>query len=458
MNIPRQKLRTMRRSIRRLNYLAMFMLMALGANAQNGISLQDAINYALANNEEIKNAKVAIEDADAQVFETRADGLPQVNANFGYQNNTQIPVNLVPANVFDPTAPADEIAAVRFGIQHQSNFNITASQMIWDGSFFIGLKAAKVLREKVLIDEMKTELDVIEQVTKAYYLVLVNEVRTGLIDANISTVESTLTDTRELYENGFVEKIDVTRLQVQLNNLKTERQGVEQVIASSKNLLKLTMGMSVANTVNLTGSLTGFDFEYSNEDVNSFNVQERIEARQLDFLKDLAELDIKNVYSQYVPKVEFNAGWGRNSGNDTFGNLWNDNRQWFTNSNIGLRVSIPVFDGLRKKYTVARKKYQLETLDNQYSLLANSLKQQLLNAQEALDVNLQRLEVQEENMALAKEVGDITREKYTEGIGSNLELINSEKDYKEAEINYLNALYQAIIAKVDLDRALGQLN
>jgi len=458
MNIPRQKPKTMIRSIRRLNYLAVFMLMALGANAQNGVSLQEAISYALANNEEIKNAKVATRDADAQVFETRADGLPQIDANFGYANNTSIPVNLVPANVFDPTAPADQIAAVRFGVQHQSNFNVTASQILWDGSFFIGLQAAKMLREKVLVDERKTELDVIEQVTKAYYLVLVNQVRTGLIDANISTIESTLRDTRALYENGFAEKIDVARLQVQLNNLNTERQGVDQVIEASKNLLKFTMGMAVTNLIDLSDDLSTFDFDYSMADVEAFNVQERIEARQLDFLKGLAELDIKNVYSQYVPKVTFNAGWGRNTGNDSFGNLWNGNRQWFTNSSVGINVSIPVFDGLRKKYTVARKKYQLETLDNQYSLLTNNLKQQLLNAQEALDVNLQRLEVQKENMALAKEVSDITREKYTEGVGSNLELINSEKDYKEAEINYLNALYEAINAKVDLDRALGQLN
>ena len=315
-----------------------------------------------------------------------------------------------------------------------------------------------MLREKVLVDERKTELDVIEQVTKAYYLVLVNQVRTGLIDTNISTIESTLRDTRALYENGFAEKIDVARLQVQLNNLNTERQGVDQVIEASKNLLKFTMGMAVTNLIDLSDDLSTFDFDYSMADVEAFNVQERIEARQLDFLKGLAELDIKNVYSQYVPKVTFNAGWGRNTGNDSFGNLWNGNRQWFTNSSVGINVSIPVFDGLRKKYTVARKKYQLETLDNQYSLLTNNLKQQLLNAQEALDVNLQRLEVQKENMALAKEVSDITREKYTEGVGSNLELINSEKDYKEAEINYLNALYEAINAKVDLDRALGQLN
>lgn len=448
----------MKRSIRRVNYLWLLMLVALGANAQNTLSLQEAIDYALAHNENIKNAVVATKDARAQVLEYQADGLPQVNANFGYNNNTQIPVNLVPANVFDPTAGPDEIAAVRFGVQHQSNFGITASQMIWDGSFFIGLKAARKLREKVLIDEAKAEIDVKEQVIKAYYLVLVNEIRTELIDTNINTLENTLTETRNLYQNGFAEKIDVTRLQVQLNNLKTERQSVVQVIGSSKNILKLSMGMPVTESISLTASLKNFDFSYSNAEIQAYNVGERIEAQQMNYLKDLAMLDIKNIRADYIPKVSLNAGWGRNTGNDSFSNLWNNNRRWFTNSSIGINVSIPVFDGLRKKYTVERKKYQLETLNNQYDLLNNSLKQQLLDAKEALDVNVQRLEVQEDNMALAKEVTDITREKYSEGIGSNLELINAEDDYKEAEVNYLSALYQAILAKIDLDKSLGKLN
>ncbi len=448
----------MNQLIRRLNYLAVFMLVAFATKAQNTFSLQEAINYALAHNESLKNAIVATKDADAQVYETRADGLPQINANFGYTNNTKLQQSIVRADIFDPTAGPDDITTVAFGVQHQSNFNITATQMIWDGSFFIGLKAAKMLREKVIVDEEKAKVDVVEQVTKAYYLVLVNQIRTELIDTNISTLESTLKDTRELYENGFAEKIDVTRLQVQLNNLKTERQGVDQVITSSKNLLKLSMGMLVTESLELTDELKGFDFDYSLSEIDAFNIQERVEVRQLDYLKNLAELDIKNVYSQYIPKVSLSAGWGRNTGNDSFGNLWNSNRRWFTSSSIGINVSIPVFDGLRKKYSVARKKYQLETLNNQYSLLTNDLRQQLLNAKDALDINLQKLKVQEENMDLAREVTDITREKYKEGVGANLEVINAEKDYKAAEINYLSALYEAIIAKIDLDKALGKLN
>ena len=162
------------------------------------------------------------------------------------------------------------------------------------------------------------------------------------------------------------------------------------------------------------------------------------------------------MYSQYIPKVEFNAGWGRNTGSNDFSDVWQGD-QWFSSANIGFNISIPIFDGLRKKYTVQRKRVQLYTLDNQYKLLTNNLNQELLNARQSLDVNLERLEVQEANLELAKEVSDITQEKYREGVGSNLEVLNADEDYKEAETNYLNALYQAIIAKVDLDKALGKL-
>lgn len=448
----------MKRSVKRVSALLLMLLTVVSVKAQESFSLEEAIKYALENNENVKIARVNTSDANSQVGETRADGLPQINANFGYTNNTQIPVNIVPANTFDPTAPDGATTAIRFGVQHQSSLGVSASQMLWDGSFFIGLKAARMLREKVLVDEQKAEQDVREQVMKAYYMVLVNQVRTGLIDINMATLDSTLRDTRAMYENGFAEKIDVSRLQVQLNNLKAEMSSVEQAILASKNMLKLTMGMPVDSEVELTDDLESFDFNYSSAEIDAFSISERVEVQQIEFLKRLAELDIKNTYSQYIPKVSLNAAWGRNSGTDIFGNLWNDQKQWFTSSNVGLSVSIPVFDGLRKKYTVERKRYQLETLNYQSSQLSNSLKQELVNAQKALDVNLEMLEVQEANLELAQEVADVTRAKYTEGVGSNLELIDADQAYKVAEINYLTALYDAIVAKIDLDKALGKLN
>ncbi|MCE7996667.1 MAG: TolC family protein [Roseivirga sp.] len=434
----------------------MLLLISFSVKAQTEYSLQQSIEYALLNNENILNAELTMRDADAQVFETRADGLPQITGNFNYNNSLVIPRSPIPT-AFITGNPADEgVVQVAFGAQHSGNFGINATQMIWDGSFFIGLQAAKMLREKVVVDKVKAEVDVIEQVTKAYYLVLVNETRVGLIDANIANLDSTLRETRVLYENGFAEKIDVSRLQVQMNNLSAERKGVEQGVNVSLNLLKLSMGMPISEEITLTDPLEGIDFEYNLNDINSFSLQERVEVQQINYLRKLAELDIKNTYSQYIPKVEFSAGWGRNTGTNDFSDVWKGDR-WFSNSAIGINVSIPIFDGLRKKYTVQRKKIQLQTLDNQYKQLTNSLSQDLVNAREALDVSLERLAVQQANLDLAREVSDITREKYREGVGSNLEVLNAEEDYKESETNYLSALYDAIIAKVDLNKALGKL-
>lgn len=436
----------------------LLLITSVAVRAQSSFSLEQAIQYALLNNENLKNAKVNINDAEAQVYETRADGLPQIDAAFGYTNNIDIPVSIIPANSFDPTAPEDEITAVRFGVQHQSQFGITASQMIWDGSFFIGLKAAKKLREKVIVDEAKAIEDVKEQVMKAYYLVLVNQVRTELVESNIATLDSTLTDTKALFENGFAESIDVSRLQVQMNNLLAERSAVRQAITQAKNLLKLSMGYDVEVPIELTDNLRSVDFTYDPVEIENFNVVERSEYQQLDYLKQLAELDVKNVKSRYIPKVSLLAGWGRNTGRDSFNQLWNDERIWFTNSNVGLSVNIPIFDGLRKQYSIQRKQFQLETLENQSSLLQNDLKQRLVNAKVALDVSLERLEVQKTSVDLAQEVLNTTTEKYREGIGSNLELVVADQDYKQAEVNFLISLYDAIVAKIDLDKALGKLN
>lgn len=432
------------------------LLVVFSAKAQTEYSLKQAIEYALLNNENVLIAELNRQDADAQVFETRADGLPQVNANFNYNNSLVIPRSPIP-RAFITGNPDDEgVVQVAFGAQHTGSLGINATQMIWDGSFFIGLQAAKMLREKVEVDKAKAEIDVIEQVTKAYYLVLVNDTRIGLLTANISNLRSTLEETRTLYENGFAEKIDVSRLQVQLNNLNAEKKGVEQSVSASKHLLQMAMGMPVSEDIVLSDELSSINFDYSMNEVNNFSFQERVEVQQINYLRELAKLDIKNVYSQYIPKVEFSAGWGRNTGSNDFSDVWQGD-QWFSNASIGVNISIPIFDGLRKKYTVQRKRVQLYTLDNQYKLLTNNLNQELLDARQALDVNLERLEVQEANLELAKEVNEITQEKYREGVGSNLEVLNADEDYKEAETNYLNALYQAIIAKVDLDKALGKL-
>lgn len=438
-------------------FLAMlFLLSTYTVKGQQTFSIKQAIEYALLNNEGVLNSELAIEDSEAQVWETKSGGLPKVDGAIGYGNNIDIPVSIIPANTFDPTAPEGDVVAVRFGVQHSANFGIRASQMIWDGSFFIGLQAAKTLRELSKTNKLKTETDVVGLVTKAYYLVVINEARIGLIDANYTSLEGTMKETQALYEDGFAEKIDVSRLQVQLNNLITEKQGVENAVVSAKNLLKTAMGMPVSLPIDLTDDLNGIDFEYDINEINEFQLQSRVEVQQINYNRELATLDYKNAKAAYIPTVDMTAAWGRNNGSDVFGTLWSN--EWFTSSMIGLNVNIPIFEGFKKRYTVQRKRIQMETLNNNYKQLSNNIASELADAKNGLDVNKERLEVQQSNMELAAEVRDMVTEKYREGVGSNLEVINAEQDYKEAETNFLEALYNSILSKINLDIALGKIH
>ena len=446
----------MERKIRGALFLMLFLLFSYTAKGQQTLSLKEAIEYALLNNESVLNSELAIEDSEAQVWETKSGGLPKIDGTISYGNNVQIPVSIMPANIFDPTAPEGETVAVKFGVQHTANYGISASQMIWDGSFFIGLKAARTLRQLSETNKFKTETDVVGLVTKAYYLVVINEARIGLIDANYISLEGTMNETQALYEDGFAEKIDVSRLRVQLNNLTTEKQGVENAVVSAKNLLKTAMGMPVNLSIELTDDLNGIDLEYDLNEVNNFQLQNRVEVQQMNYNRQLAMLDFKNAKAAYIPTVGLTAAWGRNNADDIFGSLWS--KQWFSSSMVGLNVNIPIFEGFKKRYAVQRKRIQMETLNNNYNQLSNNIQSELADAKNGLDVNRGRLEVQESNMELAAEVRDMATEKYREGVGSNLEVINAEQDYKEAETNFLEALYNSILSKINLEIALGKIH
>ena len=271
----------MKSRINKYTLMLALLLPAIAVKAQTEYSLNKALEYALINNENVKNAQLSTLDAEAQVFETRADGLPQITAGFNYTNNMFIAKSPIPTSFITGDPNAEGVTLVGFGAQHVGNLNFGLEQMLWDGSFFIGLQAAKVLREKVIVDKAKAEVDVIEQVTKSYYLVLVNQTRVDLINANLLTLNTTLDETRILYENGFAERIDVSRLQVQTNNLLAERSGVEQAVKASKDLLKLSMGMPVTEEVALTGELEALDFKYDLSELEGFTLNNRLEIQAL---------------------------------------------------------------------------------------------------------------------------------------------------------------------------------
>jgi outer membrane protein TolC len=262
-----------------------------------------------------------------------------------------------------------------------------------------------------------------------------------------------------MYDNGFVEKIDVDRLEVQFNNLKFEQDRVNRLQELGINLLKFQMGVPLTQNITLTDSLYFEGIEnFAVEPVSNFDYNQRIEYSLLQTQKELAALDIRNNRAQYLPQLAAFGTFGYNPAASKFSNLFDFKERWYDYSLVGLQLNVPIFDGLSKHFKTQQARLAYEKTDQNMNLLQNSIDLEMRQASINLTNSLDALKSQKRNLELASEVLRVSRIKYQQGVGSNIEVNNAITSYKEAETNFYSALYDALIAKVDMDKATGKLS
>ncbi|MDA0313993.1 MAG: TolC family protein [Bacteroidetes bacterium] len=421
------------------------------------LRLSEALTYALENNASAKNARLELLISKATIRETTSQGLPQINGSYNLDYNPKIPVVFLPNKppFGNPSIPGDVIPA-RFGVSYSSGLGVSISQMIFDGSFFVGLRAAQTLFDLTNKNLKKTENDVVENVKKAYFGVLVNQQRIRLAEANLSRIDTLLKETTALYESGFVEKVDVSRVQVQRNNTYTQVQRSFTAMDISTQILKLQMGMPMEYEIVLAESLQGLSMKEEMLELLGEEGTDRVELEQVSTQLALTGLDLKNNQYQYMPKINF-IGNARRSGAGNELNTVFSNENWFGSSLLGLSMSVPIFDGFSKTARIQKNRVQINQLENQRSFLKESFQNELYSAKANLRNDLSILDVQQSNLLLATEVYQIARIKYKEGVGSNLEVVEADAALIQAEINYLGAIYDGLISKINLEKALGLL-
>ena len=294
---------------------------------------------------------------------------------------------------------------------------------------------------------------------KAYYGVLVNEQQIKLLDLNIARVDTLFRNTQALNKQGFAEKIDVSRLEVQVNNLKAERQNVKNLVDLSYYLLKFQMGLGINDDITLTEQIQDIDLdavERANMQATSeFDYSQRIEFATLQSQIQLADLDVQSIAKQYYPRVSAFANYGYNTGRNKFKDVFTS--PWFNSSVIGLNVSVPIFDGFQKKYQSQQKRFTLQKAQNNSQLLKNSIDLQIKQTNITLGNSVQTLRTQKRNVELAQEVARVTKIKYQSGVGSNIEVLDAENSFRQAQTNYFTSLYNFLQTKVDADKANGKL-
>jgi outer membrane protein len=422
-------------------------------------TLKEAIRYALEHNVEVANAQIDTKIADNRVGEIRAVGLPQLNANVAIRGYPIVPRAFLPAELAG--GEPGTFVPVVFQPRYVGEAGLQLNQLIFDGSYFVGLRAASTYKQLAQRENTRTRLQVVEAVTKAYYAVLVNEERLNLLDANLARLDSLYRETMAMYQSGFAEKIDADRIEVSLNNLRSDKQRAGRGVELTRAMLKFQMGMPVEQPVTLTDRLVNVEpsLQATMQGMPAVDFNQRIEYSILQTQRELASLDIRNYRMGYYPRLMFGGGFGFNSGSNTFNfyRIAGPNSVWFENANLGVTLSIPVFDGLQKYYQIQQAKLTLQKIDQSFKQVENSINLQVQQARINLANGLESMQVQRRNLQLAEEVVRVSRIKFQEGVGSNLEVTNAESDLRAAQTNYYNALYDAIIAQVDLQLATGQL-
>lgn len=436
-------------------YVGLFLITSLVANAQT-YSLKQAVDYAIAHQVQVKNSQIDLQNASAKINEIKAMGLPQVNGSLALTNNLILQRVFIPAKIFNPAAAEGELIAAKFGVDNSGFANVGLSQLVFDGTYLLGLKASSVYKDLAVKSVTQSKQQVAENVTKAYYGILVNEKRQGLLALNVARLDTLLKETRELNKQGFVEKIDVQRLDVQANNLRTELENIERLQALSYSLLKFQMGYPMEEPIRLSESLEKVELATFNTNAaGDFNYANRIEYSILQTQENLAELDLKSIKAGYLPRLVLNANYGYNAGANAFSDLVS--KQWFDNAAITVALQIPIFDGFSKKYKAVQSANNLQKVRQSYSLLKSSIDLQRSQASITMKNALESMKEQKANLDLANEISRVTRVKYQQGVGSNLEVLNAESSIKESQANYFTALYNALVAKVELEKANGTL-
>jgi outer membrane protein TolC len=436
-------------------YVGLFLLTSWAVQAQS-YSLKQAVDYAITHQVQVKNSQIDLQNAGAKINEIKAMGLPQVNGSLALTNNIVLQRALIPAKIFNPAAADGELIAAKFGVDNSGFASVGLSQLVFDGSYLLGLKASSVYKDLAVKSVTQSKQQVAENVTKAYYGILVNEKRQGLLALNVARLDTLLKETRELNKQGFVEKIDVQRLDVQANNLRTELENVNRLQELSYALLKFQMGFPMEESIRLSESLEKVELATFNTNAaGDFNYANRIEYSILQTQENLAELDLKSIKAGYLPRLVLNANYGYNAGANAFSDLMT--KQWFDNAAITVALQIPIFDGFSKKYKAVQSENNLQKVRQSYSLLKSSIDLQRSQASITMKNALESMKEQKANLDLANEISRVTRVKYQQGVGSNLEVLNAESSIKESQANYFTALYNALVAKVELEKANGTL-
>ena len=441
------------RSIKIIGFVLFLLLLSGYTNAQtkNEFSVKQAVDYSLKNSFTVKNALLDIKIQQEVNRQYTAMALPQISSYITSNHYFDIPTSILPGEIIG--RPGTKVP-VQFGSPWNTTAGLELSLILFDGQVFIALKARKntlkfsVKAEEITAEQIKTNI------YKIYYQLVVGKKQLGSLDANIERFEKLLHDTKEIYKNGFAERLDVDKVTVQLNNIKTEKGKIENSLAIGNSGLKMLMGMPQKEELILTDTLSEEELKTNILDA-SYKYTDRKEIQYLDVAVKLATLNIRRYKLSKIPTIASFGTYTKNAQRSQFDYFGKGD--WFTSSYAGIRLSIPIFDGNSRNAHIQQSRYELQKVKNNIDQLKQNIDLEVNNAKVSMTSAILTMDNQKQNVKLAEKVYLTTKKKYEQGLGSNQEIYFAQTELTVAQNNYYSAVYDAINAKIDFLKATGKL-
>ncbi|WP_317175411.1 TolC family protein [Pontibacter cellulosilyticus] len=425
-----------------------------GPGSAKTLTLQESIKYALEHNESIKKASYDELFSKYQINEVRSAGLPQVDVKGSAIRTLEKSMIALPAD-FNPEGTGPLIKPM--GTDNTIQAGLSVSQLLFSKSYFVGLKAAKSAEDLYRIRKEMTTEDVIYNVGSAYYQVLQTKEQFNSINANLDKLNQLEKILTLQYKNDLVKKVDVNRIKVSKINLQNQKENLEAGYVQQLNVLKFFMGMPLEEQLTLGASADNVLLEeHPNLTSNIETATERAQFKILNKQKELKALEIENIRAGYYPSL---AAFGNYNYQSQYDGqmIGNSGAMWFPNSQVGLQLNIPVFDGLRKAAQVQQRQLELKKLDLDIQQYNRNTQVELSNALSQLGNSQNNIAAQQRNVALAQEVYDTTNKLYKEALAPLSDLLNAETALREALTNLNNEKLKYQIAQLNYLKAKGNL-
>ena len=411
-------------------------------------TLENVVNYALNHQPAVKQAELDQQITDKTIKGRLADWYPQINFVYNYQHNIELPVSIL-------NDPVNGPRQIRLGQYNVSASQLNATQTIFNRDVMLAGKTASTVRLQAGQVTSRTKIDVVVDVTKAFYDVLATsqQIKVGLED--ITRLQRSLKDANAQYNAGIADKTDYKRATILLRNAQATLKTNEEMLKYKQSYLKTLMGYPKLADLNIQYDTLLMEQEVGLDTLQELDYHQHIDYRILTTQKELQKANLSYAKWAYLPSASLFGSYILNFQNEHFSELYNTN---FPQSYVGATLSIPIFQGNKRNARIQEQKLSLGRIDWDLINLRNSLNTEYARSLAAYKSSLTNYLTLQENVQLAREVYEVIQLQYRNGVRAYLDVTVAETDLQRTRINYFNALYQVLASKMDVQRALGQIN